>query len=57
MVAADSDWVLYGPWSEKTMMRNKLIFDWMRTLRGNDGTAMRSEFVELFFNQSVRRSQ
>ncbi len=49
---ADSDWILYGPWSEKTMMRNKLIFDWMRSLRGNDGMAVRSEFVELFFNQT-----
>ncbi len=49
---ADSDWVLYGPWSEKTLMRNKLIFDWMRTLRGQDGLSVRCEFVELFFNQS-----
>ncbi len=49
---ADSDWVLYGPWSEKTLMRNKLIFDWMRMLRGNDGSAVRSRFIELFFNQT-----
>lgn len=49
---ADSDWILYGPWSEKTLMRNKLIFDWMRTLRGDDGMAVRSQFIELFFNQS-----
>jgi hypothetical protein len=49
---ADSDWVLTGPWSEKTLMRNKLVFDWMRTLRGEDGTSMRSQFVELFFNQT-----
>lgn len=49
---AESDWVLYGPWSEKTLMRNKLVFDWMRAIRGPDGTAVRSRFVELFFNQS-----
>jgi len=49
---ADSDWILYGPWSEKTLMRNKLVYDWMRALRGDDGSAVRSEFVELFFNQS-----
>ncbi len=48
----DSDWILYGPWSEKTLMRNKLIFDWMIAMRGNDGMAVRSRFVELFFNQS-----
>lgn len=51
---ADSDWVLYGPWSEKTLMRNKLIFDWMRTLRGQDGLSVRCEFVELF---SIRVSR
>lgn len=49
---ADSDWILYGPWSEKTLMRNKLIYDWMRTLRGDDGMAVRSQFIELFFNQT-----
>ena len=48
---ADSDWVLIGPWSEKTLMRNKLVFDWMLALRGEDGTAVRSRFIELFFNQ------
>src|SRR5262245_26101064 len=49
---ADSDWVLYGPWSEKTLMRNKLVFDWMLALRGEDGTSVRTRFVELFFNQT-----
>lgn len=48
----DSDWVLYGPWSEKSLMRNKLVFDWMLALRGPDGTAVRTRFIELFFNQS-----
>ena len=49
---ADSDWILYGPWSEKTLMRNKLIYDWMRAARGEDGLAVRTRFVELFFNQA-----
>jgi hypothetical protein len=48
---ADSDWAIYGPWSEKSLMRNKLIFDWMRALRGADGTSMRTRFVEIFINQ------
>ncbi len=48
---AESDWVLYGPWSEKTLMRNKLVFDWMRTLRGDDGTSVRTAFCELFLSQ------
>ncbi len=49
---SDSDWILYGPWSEKTLMRNKLIDDWMLAFRGEDGTAVRSRFVEVFFNQT-----
>ncbi|MFT4639739.1 MAG: hypothetical protein ACI8T1_003064 [Verrucomicrobiales bacterium] len=49
---ADSDWVIYGPWSEKSLMRNKLIFDWMRELRGDDGTSVRSHFCEVFVNQT-----
>ncbi len=51
---AESDWALYGPWSEKSLMRNKLIFDWMRALRGADGTSMRSEFCEVFIDQGAR---
>ena len=51
---AESDWVLYGPWSEKTLVRNKLVFDWMRELRGDDGTSIRSEFIELFFRQDEK---
>ncbi len=47
----ESDWILYGPWSEKSLMRNKLVFDWMRQLRGDDGTSIRSAFVEVFLNQ------
>lgn len=49
---ADSDWALIGPWSEKTLMRNKLVFDWMIALRGEDGTSIRSRFVELLFSQT-----
>ena len=49
---ADSDWALVGPWSEKTLMRNKLVYDWMLAMRGEDGTSVRSRFVELFFNQT-----
>ncbi len=51
-MSEDSDWILYGPWSEKTIMRNKLIFDWMLALRGPDGSAVRTRFIEVFFNQT-----
>jgi hypothetical protein len=49
---ADSDWVLYGPYTDKTLMRNYTVFEAMRELRG-DGSAMRSRFVEVFFNQQA----
>ena len=54
---SESDWALYGPWSEKTLMRNKLVYDWMLALRGNDGMSVRTRFIELFFNQSRTATQ
>ena len=54
---SESDWALYGPWSEKALMRPKLVFDWMLALRGNDGTSVRTRFIELFFNQSRTETQ
>ncbi|MES2572897.1 MAG: CotH kinase family protein [Verrucomicrobiota bacterium] len=48
---AQSDWVLYAPWSEKTLMRDVLVFGTMRKLRG-DYMASRTQFVEVFFNQA-----
>ena len=46
---ADSDWVLYAPYTDKTLMRNFLVFSLMRTLRG-EGSAMRTVFCEVFVN-------
>ena len=54
---AESDWILYAPWSEKTFMRNKMVYDWMRAMRGEDGTAVRTRFVEVFFNQRRNTTQ
>jgi hypothetical protein len=48
---AESDWVLYAPYNDKTLMRNYLVYDLMRKLNGT-GAAMGVKFVEVFFNQN-----
>lgn len=49
---ADSDWVLHGPWSDKTLMRNYLIYSTFgEAAEGYFGP--RSRFVEVFFNQQA----
>ena len=45
----ESDWVLYAPYTDKTLMRNELVYSRMRSLRG-DGSAMRAEYCEVFVN-------
>ena len=49
---SESDWILYAPYTDKTLMRNLLIYSRMRELRG-DRSAMRTKFVEVFFNQEA----
>ncbi len=48
---SDSDWVLYAPYNDKTLMRNVIAYNSMLALRGG-GSAMRTRFVEVFFNQN-----
>lgn len=43
----ESDWVLYGPYTDKTYMRDKLTYDLGRAL---GRYAPRSRFVEVFVN-------
>ena len=47
---SDSDWILYAPYNDKTLMRNVIAYNTMSALRGS-GSAMRTRFVEVFFNQ------
>ena len=47
---AESDWVLYAPATDKTLMRNLVVYNAMFALNGQ-GSAMRTRLVELFFNQ------
>lgn len=48
---ADSDWVLYSPYNEETLMRNAVVYNTMYQWAGQ-GAGMRSRFVEVFFNQA-----
>lgn len=49
---AESDWALIAPWSEKSMLRNYLVFSCFDDMRG-DWVAPRTRFVEVFFNQEA----
>jgi len=47
----EEDWVLHGPFSDKTLVRNKLIYDLARDM---GMYASRTEFVELTLNGSFQ---
>lgn len=47
---AESDWVLHAPYTDKTLMRNFVVFSMMRAFDGN-ASGMGVKFVEVFFNQ------
>ncbi len=44
-----SDFVLYAPYADKSLIRNKLAYDLARQI-GGDHAGVRSRFVELFHN-------
>jgi hypothetical protein len=46
----ESDWILYAPSTDKTLMRNFIAYSSMFDTNG-EGSAMRTRFVEVFFNQ------
>ncbi|HRK27501.1 MAG TPA: CotH kinase family protein [Chitinophagales bacterium] len=47
----ENDWVLHGPYSDKTLMRNALAY---RLARNIDAPAMRTRFCELVINNDYR---
>ena len=51
-IPAGSDWILHGPFSDKSCMRNRLTFSMMNDMR-TDYIASRSKQVEVFFNQEA----
>jgi len=46
---AESDWVLQGPYSDKSLMRNALAYQWSNDI---GRYAPRTRFVEIFLNTS-----
>ncbi|MYB63874.1 hypothetical protein F4X73_04210 [Candidatus Poribacteria bacterium] len=46
---AESDWILHGPYSDKTLMRNYLAFEFSNRI---GRYASRTQFVEVFLNNS-----
>jgi hypothetical protein len=45
---AESDWILFGPYSDKTLMRNYIMYTWNRDM---DRYGVRCRFVEVFLDQ------
>jgi len=46
----ESDWVLYGPYSDKTLMRNYLAYRWWEAL---GHYSVRTRFCEVFLNDDA----
>ncbi|MFP6876421.1 MAG: CotH kinase family protein, partial [Roseibacillus sp.] len=46
---SESDWIIHAPYSDKTLMRNKIVYDYSRAL---GYPAVRTRFCELFFNSN-----
>lgn len=46
---AESDWVIHAPYSDKTLMRNKIVYETHREL---GYPSSRTRFCELYFNSS-----
>jgi hypothetical protein len=50
---SESDWVLYSPWTERSLMNNALAMDWSRQL---GRYASRIRFVEVYLNNDADTS-
>ena len=48
----DSDWVLYAPYMDKSLMRDVLAYEWSNQM---GRYASRTRFVEVFVNESTNR--
>ena len=46
---SESDWIIHAPYSDKTLMRNKIVYDCSREL---GYPSVRTRFCELFFNSN-----
>ncbi len=45
---AESDWIIHGPYSDKTLMRNYQMYTWSNLI---GRYASRTRFIEVFFDQ------
>lgn len=45
----DSDWILYGPYTDKSLMRDFLAYRWSNAI---GRYAVRTQYVEVFFDQN-----
>ncbi|MBZ5640113.1 MAG: CotH kinase family protein [Acidobacteriia bacterium] len=45
-----SDWILYGPYTDKSLMRNFLAYEWSNDI---GRYAVRTRFVELYFRRAA----
>src|SRR5690606_36465301 len=48
---AEEDWIFYGPYSDKSLIRNALTFTLPKSLQGYSS---RVRFVELFLNKNYQ---
>ena len=48
----DSDWIIYAPYNDKTLMRNYLVYSRALALAGSN-FGVRTRFCEVFFNQEA----
>lgn len=48
---SESDWILQAPYSDKTLMRNAVVYEAARELNGSLG-GVRTRYVEVFFNKN-----
>ena len=46
----ESDWIIYAPYVDKTLMRNYLAYNWFRRM---GQYAVRTKYVEVFYNPST----
>lgn len=46
---SESDWIIHAPYSDKTLMRNKIVYDTSKAL---GYPAVRTKFCELFYNSN-----
>ena len=51
-MAADSDWILYAPYSDKSLMRNVLAYGWSNAI---GLWAPRTRFVEVYLQTDAGR--